>query len=154
MIGAAIWRIVRAEFAATAFSGEGAFRFGGRWNSKGRRVVYTAGSVSLAGMEMLVHLSRKDILGEYVLVRATIPAGLQVVDAAELPIGWDSDPPGMPSQAFGDAWVDGAASAVLTVPSCVVPYEANYLLNPAHPDFADVTIDEPVPFRFDPRLKK
>ena len=50
------WRIVRARFADSAFDGEGARRYGGRWNSRGTRMVYTAGSQALAALEMLVHL--------------------------------------------------------------------------------------------------
>ena len=62
------WRIVQAHVADRAFSGEGARRYGGRWNSKGHAVVYTSGSISLAILEILAHIQIYDILEEYVYI--------------------------------------------------------------------------------------
>ena len=59
------WRIVSARFQAQAFDGEGARLHGGRWNNPGARVVYCAGSVSLATLEMLVHLPGSALLPSY-----------------------------------------------------------------------------------------
>ena len=63
---AVAWRIVQAHLADRAFTGEGSRHYGGRWNSKGFAVVYTSGSISLAILEILVHIPIYDILEEYV----------------------------------------------------------------------------------------
>jgi RES domain-containing protein len=149
------WRIYKPKHAATAFTGEGARLFGGRFNSKGVAVVYTAGSASLAAMEMLVHLQATDLLAEYRICPVEFDDALvRTLDPADLPRGWRRSPPPAGVQAVGDAWVAAADSAVLRVPSAVVDPEHNYLLNPSHPDFAKVVIGKPRRFLFDPRLVK
>jgi RES domain-containing protein len=149
------WRIVKAEFSAGAFSGEGARLFGGRWNSKGTSIVYTAQSASLAALELLVHLQRQQLLEAYVVARVSFDEALAgAVEAVALPAGWQDDPPPPALRRIGDEWAAALRSAVLRVPSAVVEDEFNYLLNPAHPDFAGVAIDPFEPFRFDPRLAK
>ena len=74
------------------------------------------------------------------------------VDPATLPATWRTDPPPRKLQKIGDAWVSAGESAVLQVPSAIVAAESNFLLNPAHPDFPQITICRPQPFRFDRRL--
>jgi len=69
-----------------------------------------------------------------------------------LPADWMLEPPGPSSQAIGDAWVQAGESAVLAVPTVLIPSETNYLLNPMHPDFKKISIGKPQPFAFDPRL--
>jgi len=145
------WRITRARKAADAFSGEGARRFGGRWNSPGVRMVYTAGSRSLAILEVLAHLTTSAPLNHYLLYRIECEEALVQV-LADLPPGWDAEPPTAASQSAGDAWVASATHPVLSVPSAVVPEERNYLLNPAHPEFARIVIAKPAAYRIDPRL--
>jgi len=145
------WRITRARKAADAFSGEGARRFGGRWNSPGVRLVYTAGSRSLAILEVLAHLTTSAPLNHYLLYRIECEKALVQV-LADLPPGWDAEPPTAASQSAGDAWAASATHPVLSVPSAVVPEERNYLLNPAHPEFARIVIAKPAAYRIDPRL--
>jgi RES domain-containing protein len=77
---------------------------------------------------------------------------LEDLPIASLPAGWNSEPPTAASQSLGDAWVLAARSAVLAVPSVIVPEERNYVLNPNHPRFAEVQIASPVPCAVDPRL--
>jgi RES domain-containing protein len=147
------WRITKQKHARSAFTGEGARLYGGRWNSKGRAVVYAAESRSLALTEMLVHLQAEALLLHYVLFRCEIGESLvREIDLADLPKSWAADPAPKRDQAVGDKWIDSAASAVLRVPSAVVIGEMNYLLNPAHPDFAKIAIS-PQKFRIDKRLK-
>lgn len=147
------WRIVKAKYASTAYSGEGARRYGGRWNSPGKATVYTAGSAALAVLELLVHLSSHRILGAYRLCPCTFDDSLvESVDRGELPSNWRSDPAPWEPKRIGDAWISGQSSVVLRVPSAVVEYEHNFLLNPAHPDFGKVEFGSPQPFQFDPRL--
>jgi RES domain-containing protein len=147
------WRIVQAEHAATAFSGDGARKHGGRWNSPGLPVVYTAGSISLAMLEMLVHLPSQALLKRYVLFEVTFDEALvTAIDPQTLPRTWRTFPPPAAVQQIGDAWLPAEGSAVLRVPSVLVPDESNYLLNPAHRDFARITIGPKQPARLDPRL--
>ena len=148
------WRIVKAARAATAFDGEGARLHGGRWNSPGAAVVYTAGSESLAILELLVHLQASRLLAAYVSIRATIDRSLvDVVAPASLPPEWRKFPAPIALQEIGNRWIAECRSAVLQVPSAVVPAETNFLLNPKHPDFRRVVIAPAAPFELDSRLE-
>jgi len=147
------WRIVKASYAASAFDGEGARETGGRWNSRGVPVVYAAGSVSLAILEVLVHTAAPDLLRAYVVVPAEIDEELvSRLEPTRLPSGWRRHPPPPQVQRTGDRWVAAGTSAVLAVPSVIVPRETNYLLNPSHPDFARLRIGPPEPLDLDARL--
>lgn len=148
------WRIVKRKYAKHAFSGEGARRFGGRWNSPGVPMIYTAQSQSLAALEILVNAESAELLAHYVVTEVVIDSGLIIkVDPAALPRNWRSDPPPRKVRKIGDQWVSQGSSAVLQVPSAVVPVESNFLLNPRHPDFPKLRIGKPVLFRFDERLR-
>jgi RES domain-containing protein len=147
------WRIVKRKYAKTAFSGEGAKQFGGRWNHPGVAIVYTAGSQSLAALEMLVHLDSAIALEGYVFFEVTIDESLvKKIEKSRLPRSWRADPPPDENQQIGDEWVRDGSSAVLEVPSVVIPDEPNYLLNPQHADFPKLKIGKPAPFQFDRRL--
>jgi len=147
------WRIVKSRRARSAFDGEGARLYGGRWNSPGTRIVYVAGSVSLAVLEVLVHLGDVGVLTSYSLCAVEFEDGLiEPLDRSKLPADWRSYPAPPGSREIGDAWVKGGSSVILEVPSAVVERESNYLINPAHPDFASVNVGEPEPFEFDSRL--
>ena len=149
------WRIVKRKFAKTAFSGEGARVFGGRWNSPGLPVVYTAGSHSLAALEMLVHLDADELLNYYMLATVEIDASLvKVFDVSLFPRNWREEPPPAKAKAIGDAWLKGRESAVLELRSAIIPSESVFLLNPRHEDFAKLRPGKFELFRFDPRLSK
>ena len=146
------WRIIREKHAAGAFSGEGARRFGGRWNSRGISVVYTSSTKSLAALEILVHLN-PPVSFRYVAVRIKFnDALIETIRSTTLPADWAAEPPSPSSQVIGDAWVQAGSSAVLAVPSAIVSDESNYLLNPAHPDFNKIMVSAPELFAFDRRL--
>jgi RES domain-containing protein len=146
------WRIVKEKHAATAFSGEGAARTGGRWNSRMVAVVYTSGSRSLAALETLVHLN-PPVLFRYVLFPVRFSDALiETVSQASLPVEWNAQPPAFSSKRIGDEWVRESRSAVLQVPSVIIPGEFNYVLNPFHPDFKAIKIGRAEPFAFDHRL--
>lgn len=99
------WRIVKAKHAAAAFTGSGAKAYGGRWSSSDTAIVYTAGSASLATLEMLVHLQAQDLLRRYVIFEVTFDESLvERVDAASLPKVWRRSPPAPSMQQVGDAW--------------------------------------------------
>jgi RES domain-containing protein len=139
------------EYAA--FDGSGGVYRPGRWHERGYRVVYAAGSEALAALEVLVHLSSLTQVPEYVCVKARIPDRLihDIRDFGLLPADWASaDPTG--SRALGTRWIVEKASAVLRIPSVVIPRESNFMLNPAHQDFVQIGIEAPLPFEFDVRL--
>ena len=147
------WRIVKARYAAAAFDGEGAKRSGGRWNSPGRRVIYTSATASLAILEILAHLGSARALTAWVLIECRFePVLVTSLDPSMLPPQWQRYPAPAGVQALGDRWIDAGSSAVLAVPSVLVPQEKYYLLNPVHPDFARIEILPPVPFEIDARL--
>lgn len=149
------FRICKTKHAATAFDGEGAFRFGGRWNSRGTRIVYAAGSLALAALEMLVHLEDDQILLDYSFVAAEIDPALiiRVNDFCSLPTNWSSSPAPSEVQQIGDDWARAQSSAVLEVPTSVIPLEKNYLINPSHSDFKKIILGKSEKFSFDERLK-
>ncbi len=147
------WRIAKRRHAKRAFSGEGARLYGGRWNSPGVAMVYTAQSKSLAALEMVVHLDSSELLEKYVVFEVGIDESLITrVDLSQLPRNWRVDPPPLKVRQIGEAWATARTSAVLQVPSATVPAEYNFLLNPQHPDFPRLKIGKPSPFRVDPRL--
>jgi RES domain-containing protein len=147
------WRIVKSWYASTAFDGEGARLYGGRWNSPGTRMVYTSSTISLAVLEVLVHLQEASLLSSYSLISAGFDDALvERLDHSMLPDGWRTYPAPSDLQRIGDDWVRSQRSVALEVPSVIVESESNYLLNPAHPDFSSVVIGESEPFTFDERL--
>ena len=148
------WRLVHARYVVHAFDGEGARLYGGRWNSPGRPVVYTAGSLALAALEMLVHLKSRKELNNYWKARLTFDESLvRTIAVADLPPNWRQGRAPQETQAVGDRWWDERVTPILCVPSVVIPEEWNYVLNPLHPQFAEIQQGTPAPFAFDPRLR-
>ena len=130
------WRIIKSRFAAEAFSGEGARLYGGRWNSPSIAMVYTAGSVSLATLELLVHLNNTSVLPSFSICPVDFDDSLvELLDRATLPQGWNESPPPTSLRTIGDDWISRGSSVVLRVPSAVIENENNYLINAAHTDF-------------------
>ncbi len=148
-----VWRLCARHREPSAFTGDGAARFGGRWNRSGTRVVYCAESRALAALEVLVHANDSASLGTipWLALPTTIPAAL-VERPAKFPLTWREYPHSGDTQDFGSAWARELRSVALRVPSAVVPGEFNYLINPQHPDFSHVKVGPPEPFSFDPRL--
>lgn len=138
--------------AAAAFSGEGAAVAGGRWNQKGTRVAYAASTRSLAALEILVHIDRVDMPADYVIARAQIDE-VDILPVGDLPNGWRNPIRAAATVAIGQSFLFDKSALALAVPSVIVPQELNYLINPAHPRFAALTIDSSLePFAFDARL--
>ena len=149
------YRVVKAAYAATAFDGEGARRSGGRFNSPGTRVVYCSNSLALAVLEVAVHLPSYRGLRGRVSFQLSFPDRIvEKLEEADLPKDWRSTPPSRSTQNVGDIWIAEARSAILSVPSVLLPAARNYILNPLHPDFAEITIAKPEPIPIDPRLEK
>ena len=147
-----VWRITTRRFVDTAFSGEGARLYGGRWNRPGQSLVYTAESRSLALLEMLVQ--DDPLRANYVLIPAHVPdtVSREHVDISALPTDWRNQNERGHLQALGATWLRESRSCVLTVPSAVVPAELNFLINPLHPDFARIKLGEPETLETDLRL--
>lgn len=145
------WRIARERY--DPLSGEGARRFGGRWNSPGRPVVYAAGHAALAVLEALVWTDPEDLpddlrLYEIEIVGRPRPA---VVHAADLPPDW-TVVGSAACIAVGDHWLAEGTRLALRVPSAILPEESNLLINPLHPAAKDLRVVDSRPFRFDVRL--
>lgn len=147
-----VWRLVTAHFADTAFSGEGARLYGGRWNPKSVPVVYTSATQSLVMLEMLVQ--DEPLRARYVMIPATLPKGMKIerITPEQLPADWRSPVAREQLQNLGRDWAKRQSSAVLAVPSAVIPTETNYLLNPLHPSFARIEVGKPQDFVTDLRL--
>lgn len=149
------YRIAKARYAASPLTGEGGLHSGGRWHDKGLRIVYTGESLSLASIEVFVHFGKLVDAVNFVSFRIEIPDGLiEVLAQARLPPDWDSVPAGTATVDLGTAWLIGKRSAVLKVPSVVTPSEHNYLINPLHPDAAQIKVVASKPFLYDKRMSK
>jgi RES domain-containing protein len=147
------WRICRRRYAAGAASGEGARLYGGRWNSRGVRVVYASTSLALAAIETFVNLEPKLLPKDLVSIEGEIPETIEIarLDPKRLPRNWH----GARNEAlrrFGDEWVRGGGTVAIQVPSAAIRGEWNLLLNPAHRDFRKVNFGAPVTFEFDARM--
>jgi RES domain-containing protein len=151
-----LWRIVKAKHAASAFDGEGARRYGGRWNPRGTPVVYLGGTLSLAALETFVHLAPEDARLALVAMEVIVPDSVKIAElpTKSLPPDWRNEPPPHATQAIGLDWAKRNETALLRVPSIIVPREFNYLLNPGHRDFTKLKIQPPIPFGFDSRMWK
>lgn len=148
------YRIVAPRWAHDALSGEGARKFGGRWNSLGRAMVYLGGSRALTALEMLVHLPTPLSRAKtYNIIEVKIPRYL-VADYPlnQVPDGWRNSPPDASTWDIGNDWLQAADQLALRVPSILIPEETNILLNPLHPDFDKITETPAVTFSFDSRL--
>lgn len=153
------WRVTSFEFASTPremMSGEGAYLYGGRWNSKGVRLVYLGSSLAQAAMEMLVHISRSDILKKsYVNMEVQFDESMvQHISLNDLPENWMEQTMESSVQEVGDQWATNKSSLILQVPSAAVPGEYNYLFNPLHHDADKVTFGPITPFKYDSRVLK
>lgn len=152
----AIWRIDKKRHSASSFSGEGAALYGGRWNPQGVRVVYASQTLALAALEKFVHL--EGVAGgiSFVSFRIDVPGSVKIkhVELSQLPKNWRGVPAPAATRELGLNWAKKNETALLRVPSTIIPSEYDYLINPLHADFNSLKISAPSPFSFDPRLWK
>ena len=154
-----LWRIASdaPDWEAHDLTGKGAEVTGGRWNRKGKPVVYCAGTISLAVLETAVHLEADDLPMNRFVVCVEVPddvwAARTLRKAASLPVGWTARPEGKVSLDIGDAWLAGGASVLMQVPSVIVNEESIVLINPRHADAATLSSWKVRPWVFDERLK-
>jgi RES domain-containing protein len=149
-----VFRIVPSP-RANDLSGEGARLYGGRWNSKGIPMIYSATTASLAVLETLVHMSLDVFPENLVLVTLHIPKDfIQTLDTDQLPPNWTAYPASSDVQTIGDTWAREETSLGLLVPSAILPQENNLIINPRHPQAGKISIAEITPYRVDRRLLK
>jgi len=150
------WRLDKARYAKDAFTGEGARRVSGRWQHKGIPVVYVSDSLALAVLEKFVHLGFDVSHIKFVYRKIEIPDTVIVekLKTTDLPNDWTAEPPNNSTKDIGTDWARKAETAVLRVPSVLVPKSWNYLLNPTHSDFKKIRISDAMPFVFDARMWK
>ncbi|RSF01453.1 RES family NAD+ phosphorylase [Achromobacter aegrifaciens] len=162
-----IWRVgtTAGKYRADDLSGAGAAAVGGRYNSPGTAVVYASASVALAALETVVHFAaRASEQANRYLLELAVPRAVhearQALSLTQLhedyPF-WDAVPFAEASQAVGDNWVQSGVSALLELPSAIVPYrgvpDCNFLINPAHPDAEHIVVVRRERFIYDPRLR-
>ncbi len=127
-----------------------------RWNSKGKYVIYTAGSRALACLENVVHRSGEGLSQLFKVMVIEVPDEIHVesVSLENLPENWHEFSSYSFCQQIGDDWIERVSSAILSVPSSIIRQEHNFLINPHHPDFKHIKILRTEDFLFDPRIKE
>lgn len=148
-----VWRICAAKYQNSAFSGIGGLYVPGRWHPQGHKIIYTAENLSLASLEVFLHLESDRL--KLVVIKAELAEELAVEEMAveSLPVNWQEAQMYPKLQQVGRDWLISKRTPILKVPSAIVPIEHNYILNPEHPDFK-VTLDSPINFVFDQRMWK
>lgn len=150
-----LYRLTKTKYLSTAWTGYGAKEAGGRWNSVGTSMVYVSETASLTMLETLVHLRAAQIMDYFTLLSIEVPDDqIQKANMQEIPDHWADEEAPPELAAYGDAWCFTKASIALQVPSALSPVEYNYLLNPEHPAFFELTQkSKAISFQFDSRLK-
>ena len=145
-----LWRISNH----LSLVGEGGLRASGRWHTRGTRVVYCAENPAAAFLEILVHfeIEIRDLPARYRLLKIAVPDDVRVQRASPDDLNRDWLENTHATRATGDAWLAQGSTALLTVPSAIVPETFNVLLNPAHPDAARIVIVQATDHVIDPRL--
>lgn len=151
-----LFRLNKSEFVASAFDGEGARLYGGRWNSKGTPCVYLGATRAICVVETLVHLQAVQKLPLFTMLQISVPANLiMTLEQANWPSDWAQDPAPSSTKEIGDNWLASGDSLALYVPSSAVLGEWNALFNPKHPEAKEVIATaQAIDFTFDPRLFK
>lgn len=148
-----VYRICKERYASD-LSGEGAKRFGGRWNKPGVPMVYTSHMASLAVLELMVHFKREEILFPFVISCIEVDAAVAVIEEASLPQNWSAPERSNMLCGIANDWIRQGKTVALAVPSVILPIEQNILLNPEHSDFKKVKIKWQRHFYFDERYFK
>ena len=145
-----VYRVIEPRHASQPFSGPGSDG-GGRWTTPRTPAVYASLSPATAMLEYLVHLEG-ETPQELLLATASLPIE-SVLAQLELPSDWKERPYRDSVRQIGDRWSKEKKSLALRVPSAVCENDCNLLLNPEHPDFAKLRVDQQTPMKLDPRLR-
>ena len=149
-----VWRI--ASLGHAALDGEGARVYGSRWTPRGLSAVFASATLSLAALERFVHtdpdLEPTDLVAIEIRFKSAIRTEHLVI--SDLPANWREYPAPVELTSLGERWLRAGRTVALSVPSAVVPRERNVIINPAHRDFGKLTVAQPEPFSYDPRMWK
>ena len=151
-----VYRVEREKYLKTTLSGIGASVTNGyRWNSLNTKLIYSAESRALATLEVSVHLDlSEDLPTDRYYIEIEIPDDITILEVKieDLPQDWNSKPPNITTQTIGDDFVLENESAILKVPSSIVPQEFNYLINPNHPEAKRIKVISKTLMIFDSRF--
>jgi len=145
-----LYRLASRAYAQD-LSGTGAMLYGGRWNAKGRRMLYTSANVSLATLEILANLSTPHLHKGFYIVEIDFPDDCGIYEP-ELPNDWNAFPHVQSTIDIGNEFLALGKAICLKVPSAIVSSEFNYLLNPSHDDFMRLKVRDVRPMILDQRL--
>ncbi|MDH5399886.1 MAG: RES family NAD+ phosphorylase [Cyclobacteriaceae bacterium] len=146
-----VYRLCKEKYAEKP-DGEGAKRYGGRWNSKGTPMVYTSSTRSLAVLEVLTGLPHRQLPEGYVITTILLPHSPATLPEANIPLNWRQYPPPPILAKTGDLWISKMETLALSVPSVLIPQEQNILINPLFSDIKKIQITHIEPYIFDERL--
>jgi RES domain-containing protein len=146
-----LYRLAKCRYADD-LTGTGARLYGGRWNSEGRAMVYTASSRSLALLEVLVHVTPANLPADFCMMVIDAPGDVEEIDPMSLPLKWQEYPEINALKSIGNSFLQRANHLLLRVPSAIVKEEYNYLINPNHPKAREVKVADRQSFAFDARL--
>lgn len=150
---ATFFRIVQERWAASAMSGEGARRHGGRWNPPGLLAVYLAESRALAALEIIVHAPREVLRLDWRIIEVEVPDSLiEEARLSRLPADWRAQPSSQGARRFGGDWLRSVRAPALRLPSVIIPSESTLMVNPLHLKMAALKHSLPGIFSFDARL--
>ena len=146
-----VYRICKSKYRDD-ISGNGSKLYGSRWNNAGIPLLYTTEHISLAALEMLVHITFDEIPTQFHLMHIKIPDNSPIVELkhGKLKKLWEEDEEY--TAWIGSEFIKGKKSICMIVPSAIIAEENNYLLNPLHPDYKKIQIAQARPFNFDKRL--
>ena len=151
-----VYRLSNHTFSGD-LTGEGARRFGGRWNAKGSPVIYTCEEAAVTLLELLVHVDNIALLPNHDLVTIEIPDGLNILTPtlSDLPSNWKASPAPNSTVVYGQDWLSNQTYPLLRVPSVIMhPFSWNILINPLHPEIlGKLKIIETIRWEFDLRLQ-
>lgn len=148
-----VYRIAACKYIKD-LSGEGAFRYGARWNSPGTRMLYTAESSALAMLEALAHITMLPLNQPYCMIRLLVPDSVEILEMKTLPDNWNAMPAPDTLNMIGNGFVAAGKTLALQVPSVLVPDNFNFLINPTHPLFSEIKVIAITNISFDQRLVK
>lgn len=146
-----VYRLANSKYK-NDLSGVGAKTNGARWNSRGISMLYTSSYISLSVLESLVHLDKSQIPSLQYLLSITIPSKSEIMEITfnDLKSNWQNDI--FYTQKVGDEFIQTNKHLILKVPSVIINEEYNYVINPEHKNFHEVSLLDTKPFRLDERL--
>lgn len=128
----------------------------GRWNSEGKKIIYTSGSIALAFLENMIRRQGVGFNADFKTMIIEIPDDLKIqnIKPEDLPTGWREFTDYSKCHPLGNQWYDKGEKPVLKVPSAVLPAESNYMINATHPDFKRIQLIETVELAPDERIEE